>query len=113
MGAAFRRYAAWKTVIGAHGLGTEADVAAALGKAQLSEQERRVAGLVARANLLDVVRHFTLFVTIESETVKVVCRYEQYRDGSRAALRLRTGKTRLQLRRPVSGPFRKTGLQAT
>ena len=48
VGAAFRHYAAWKTVVGADGQGTEAEVAAALGKAQLSEQERLVAGLLAR-----------------------------------------------------------------
>jgi type I restriction enzyme, R subunit len=96
VGAAFRHYAAWKTVVGADGLGTEADMAAALGKAQLSGQERLVAGLLAPANLLDVVRHFTLFMTTEGQTVKAVCRYQQYRAVSRATLRLRTGKTRLQ-----------------
>jgi type I restriction enzyme, R subunit len=96
VGAAFRHYAAWKTVVGADGLDTEADMAAALGKAQLSGQERLVAGLLAPANLLDVVRHFTLFMTTEGQTVKAVCRYQQYRAVSRATLRLRTGKTRLQ-----------------
>lgn len=96
VGAGFRHYAAWKTVIGADGLGTEAEVAASLGKGQLSEQERLVAGLLAPANLLDVVRHFTLFMTIEGQTVKAVCRYQQYRAVNRAVVRLRTGKTRVQ-----------------
>lgn len=96
LGAALRHYAAWKTVVGADGLGTEADVAARLGRPQLSEQERLVAGLLAPASLLDVLRHFTLFMTIEGQTVKAVCRYQQYRAVSRAVLRLRTGKTRLQ-----------------
>lgn len=96
VGAAFRHFAAWKTVVGADGQGTEAEVATALGIAQLSEQQRLVAGLLAPANLLDVVRHFTLFMTTEGQTVKAVCRYQQYRAVNRAALRLRTGKTRLQ-----------------
>lgn len=96
VGAAFRHYMAWKTVVGADGLGTEAEVAATLGKEQLSEQERLVAGLLRPANLLDVVRHFTLFMVIEGQTVKAVCRYQQYRAVGRAVLRLRTGKTRVQ-----------------
>lgn len=96
VGAAFHHYAAWKTVVGADGLGTEADVAAAMGKGQLAEQERLVAGLLAPATLLDVVRHFTLFMTIEGQTVKAVCRYQQYRAVSRAVLRLLIGDTRLQ-----------------
>lgn len=96
VGAAFRHYAAWKTVVSADGQGTEADVAAALGKEQLSEQERLVAGLLRPCNLLDVVRHFTLFMAVEGMTVKAVCRYQQYRAVGRAAMRLRTGKSRAQ-----------------
>ena len=111
VGAAFRHFAAWKTVVGTDGQGTEAEVAAGLaaglaaalgaqtgkpaGQA-LSEQERLVAGLLRPANLLDVVRHFTLFMVTEGQTVKALCRYQQYRAVSRAVLRLRTGKTRLQ-----------------
>lgn len=96
VGAEFRHYAAWKTVGGVAGNRTEADVAASLGRAQLSEQERLVAGLLAPTNLLDVVRHFMLFMTTEGQTVKAVCRYQQYRAVCRALDRLRTGKTRAQ-----------------
>jgi type I restriction enzyme R subunit len=96
VGAAFRHYAAWKAVVGADGQGTEAEAAAALGKAQLSEQERLVAGLLRPANLLDVVRHFMLFMTADGQTVKSVCRYQQYRAVNRAIHRLRTGPTRRQ-----------------
>jgi type I restriction enzyme R subunit len=96
VGAAFRHYAAWKTVVGPDGQGTEAEVAAALGKAQPSEQERLVAGLLRPAHLLDVVRHFMLFMTADGQTVKSVCRYQQYRAVNRAIHRLRTGKTRRQ-----------------
>lgn len=94
VGAGFRHFAAWKTVAGPDGQGTEAEVAAALGKAQLSEQERLVAGLLRPAHLLDVVRHFMLFMAAEGQTVKSVCRYQQYRAVNRAIHRLRTGKIR-------------------
>ncbi len=94
VGAAFRHYAAWKTVVGADGQGSEAEVAAALGKTQLAEQERLVAGLLHPAHLLDVVRHFMLFMAVDGQTVKSVCRYQQYRAVNRAIHRLRTGKTR-------------------
>lgn len=96
VGAAFRHYAAWKTVVGPDGQGTEAEAAAALGKTQLSEQERLVAGLLRPAHLLDVVRHFMLFMAADGQTVKSLCRYQQYRAVNRAIQRLRTGKTRRQ-----------------
>jgi type I restriction enzyme R subunit len=96
VGAAFRHYAAWKTVVGPDGQGTEVEVAAALSKAQLSEQERLVAGVLRPAHLLDVVRHFMLFMAADGQTVKSVCRYQQYRAVNRAIHRLRTGKTRRQ-----------------
>ncbi|CAD5366516.1 Type I restriction-modification system, restriction subunit R [Rubrivivax sp. A210] len=96
VGAAFRHYAAWKTVAGAAGLRTEAEVATALGKAALSPQERLVAGLLAPANLLDVVAHFSVFMSVEGTTVKAVCRYQQYRAVTHAVQRLRSGKTRRQ-----------------
>ncbi len=92
VGATFKHFAAWKTVVPL----TEDAVCQALGKAQLSEQERLVAGLFTPSHLLDVVRHFTLFMNADGATVKAVCRYQQYRAVSRAIERLRTGKTRLQ-----------------
>lgn len=96
VGAALRHYAAWKTVVGVDGQGSEAEVAAALGKSQLSEQEGLVAGLLRPVHLLDLVRHFTLFMDVQGQVIKSVCRYQQYRAVSRAIHRLRTGKTRQQ-----------------
>lgn len=96
VGAAFRHYAAWKTVVGADGQGSEAEVAAVLGKETLSEQERLVAGLLRPSHLLDVMRHFMLFMAADGQTVKSVCRYQQYRAVNRAIHRLRTGATRKQ-----------------
>lgn len=92
IGSGLRHYGGWKTVVPS----TEADVATALGKDKLSEQERLVAGLLTPANLLDVVRHFTVFMTVEGQVIKAVCRYQQYRAVILAVERLRNGKTRLQ-----------------
>jgi type I restriction enzyme R subunit len=92
IGASFKHYGSWKTVVPL----TEEAVSAKLGKTALSEQERLAAGLLTPSHLLDVVRHFTLFMDADGMTVKAACRYQQYRAVSRAIERLRTGKTRLQ-----------------
>jgi type I restriction enzyme, R subunit len=73
-----------------------AEVAAALGKTALSSQEKLVAGMLRPANLLDIVRHFTLFQNVNGRTVKIVGRYQQFRAVQRAVQRMLTGKTRLQ-----------------
>jgi type I restriction enzyme, R subunit len=96
VGAAFEHYAQWKTVVGPNGTGSEIEVAQALGKSGLSEQERLIAGLLAPAHLLDVVKNFMLFMQVGGQTIKSVCRYQQYRAVNRAIARLKTGKTRLQ-----------------
>lgn len=90
IGAELVHYAAWKTVAPR----TETEVVAELGKASLSEQDRLVAGLLAPVRLLDVVRHYVLFMQLEGRTIKVVPRYQQFRAVARALERLRTGKTR-------------------
>ena len=85
-------YAEWKTTEPV----PEADVCVALGVTALSSQERLVAGMLAPERLLDLVRHFTLFMQAESRMVKVVARYQQYRAVHRALERLTTGATRAQ-----------------
>ena len=74
------------------------DLAQSLGKSvsQLSGQELLVAGMLSPANLLDIVRHFTLFTEAGGKRFKIVARYQQYRAVGRALRRLRTGKTRQQ-----------------
>ncbi|HQF54514.1 MAG TPA: type I restriction endonuclease subunit R [Fibrobacteria bacterium] len=94
IGAAFEHFAQWKTVCTPDGTGSEIETAQALGKAVLSEQERLVAGLLAPAQLLDVVRNFMLYMQVNGQTIKTVCRYQQYRAVNRAIARLKTGKTR-------------------
>jgi type I restriction enzyme R subunit len=96
VGAAFEHYAQWKTVVGPIGAGSEIEVAQALGKSGLSEQDRLIAGLLAPAHLLDVVKNFLLFMQVGGQTIKSVCRYQQYRAVNRAIARLKTGQTRLQ-----------------
>nr|WP_279183798.1 HsdR family type I site-specific deoxyribonuclease [Acetobacter syzygii] len=96
IGAALDYYGRWKTVVGPDGTGSEDDVAAALGKKGLSEQERLVAGMLRPAHLLDILRHYLLFMTVDGQTIKTVCRYQQYRAVNRALKRLRNGKTRVQ-----------------
>lgn len=71
-----------------------ADVAQALGKDKLSGQETLVAGMLTPAHLLDIVRHFTLFMEAGGRQVKIVGRYQQFRAVQRAVQRMLTGKTR-------------------
>lgn len=96
IGAAFEHYAQWKTVVGPDGQGSEIEAAQALGKAGLSEQERLITGLLKPAHLLDVVKNFMLFMQTGGQTIKSICRYQQYRAVNRAIARLKTGQTRLQ-----------------
>ncbi|MFW5452917.1 type I restriction endonuclease subunit R [Thioalkalivibrio sulfidiphilus] len=88
--ASFEHYLNWKTVEPR----SEDEVAAELGAKALSSQQRLIAGMLTPANLLDIVRHYTLFTTEGGQTLKLVCRYQQFRAVTRAIHRLRTGKTR-------------------
>ncbi len=92
IGARFAHYLSWKTVAPQR----EAEVAIDLGVADLSAQQRLVAGMLTKANLLDIVRHYTLFMNIGGQEIKLVCRYQQYRGMTRAVERLKQGKTRRQ-----------------
>ena len=96
VGADFEHYAHWKTVVGPDGSGSEIEVAQALGKPAISEQERLIAGLLTPSHLLDVVKNFMLFMQTGGQTIKTVCRYQQYRAVNRAIARLKTGQTRHQ-----------------
>ncbi|ERS81694.1 type I restriction endonuclease subunit R [Halomonas sp. PBN3] len=92
IGARFAHYLSWKTVAPLR----EAEVAIDLGVADLSAQQRLIAGMLTRANLLDIVRHYTLFMNVGGQTIKLVCRYQQFRGVTRAVERLKSGKTRRQ-----------------
>ena len=83
-------------MVGADGQGTEAEVAAALGKAQLSEQEKLVAGMLRPAHLLDMVRHFTLFMQSTGRRSRSSAATSSTAPSTAPSQRLRTGKTRAQ-----------------
>lgn len=69
-------------------------VKAELGKGQLSSQNLLIAGMLRPAHLLDIIRHFTIYKQDHGKTVKVVCRYQQFRAVQAAVKRLVEGKTR-------------------
>lgn len=96
IGAGFAHFSQWKTVVGPDGSGSEQAVAEQLGKAKLSEQERLVAGMLTPAHLLDLIRHFMLFMQVGGQTIKTVCRYQQYRAVNRTVTRMKHGQTRLE-----------------
>ena len=96
IGAGFAHFSQWKTVVGPDGSGSEQAVAEQLCKAKLSEQERLVAGMLAPAHLLDLIRHFMLFMQVGGQTIKTVCRYQQYRAVNRTVTRMKHGQTRLE-----------------
>ena len=73
------------------------EVAASLSRpaAAVTQQELLTAGMLAPERLLDIVRHFTLFMeAVSGRTVKVVGRYQQYRGVHKALWRLIEGDTR-------------------
>ncbi len=59
-----------------------------------NDQQRLVAGMLDRDNLLDLIRTFTLFSTNDKgEVIKIVGRYQQFRAVKLAVKRLMEGKT--------------------
>lgn len=90
--AAFEHYLNWKTVAPR----SEAEVAEELDVGELSSQQRLAAGVLTRPNLLDIIRHYCLFMTMGGQRIKVACRYQQYRAVTAARERLKHGKTRAE-----------------
>lgn len=90
IGADARYYLEWKDTAPV----SLADVQAELGKDNLSSQNKLIAGMLRPAHLLDILRHFTLFHTVSGKTVKIVCRYQQFRAVQYAIDRLLHGKTK-------------------
>lgn len=57
-----------------------------------NDQQRLVAGMLDRSNLLDLIRTFTLFSTNDrGETIKIVARYQQFRAVKLGVQRLLEG----------------------
>lgn len=74
----------------------QTEIAAALGVSQLNSRQMLLAGMLNLENLLDIVRHFTLFKSSGGRTIKIVPRYQQYRAVHGAIGRLLHGATRTQ-----------------
>lgn len=90
IGASSIHYAQWKDTSPV----PMATVAESLGVAQLTAQHKLVAGMLRPAHLLDIVRSFIVFMNARGQTIKVVCRYQQFRAVQLSIQRLLTGKTR-------------------
>lgn len=71
-----------------------ADVQAEIGKEHLSSQNTLIAGALRPAHLLDIIRHFCIYQQVSGRTVKIVCRYQQFRAVHASTERLLHGKTR-------------------
>jgi type I restriction enzyme R subunit len=66
------------------------------GRAGMNTRQQLVAGMLTRANLLQMLRTCTVFMDTDAGTrVKVVCRYQQFRAANKIVQRLRTGATAL------------------
>jgi len=65
-------------------------------KAGLNRRQQLIAGILHPINLLDILRHYTLFTTKHNQRIKIVPRYLQYRAVSKAINRLLTGQTKAQ-----------------
>jgi type I restriction enzyme, R subunit len=64
------------------------------GSSSPNDQQRLVAGMLDPANLLDLIRNFTLFSTNDKgATIKIVGRYQQFRAVKKAIANLRNGHT--------------------
>lgn len=65
------------------------------GASSPNNQQRLVAGMFAKENLLSIIRSFTIFSTTDKgETIKIVARYQQFRAVKKAVKRLLEGKSK-------------------
>ncbi len=92
IGADAQHYLEWKDTASVPLAGVQRE----LGKDALSSQNKLIAGMLRKEHLLDIVRHFTLYQQVSGRTVKIVCRYQQFRAVHAAVHRLLHGKTRRQ-----------------
>ncbi|MCP3818849.1 type I restriction endonuclease [Streptomyces sp. A3M-1-3] len=69
---------------------------------ELTEQQKLIGVVLRPAHLLNIVRHYVIALPVKGSTsgarrIKVVCRHQQYRAVEKMLLKLRTGRTRLDL----------------
>jgi type I restriction enzyme, R subunit len=91
-GGQFEHYLPWKdcypTLL--------SDLAGRFDRAKPSAQQVITEGVLKPEYLLDIVRHFTLFMTVDGRTIKIAPRYQQYRAVVKAMERLDKGKTKTE-----------------
>lgn len=67
------------------------------GESSPNDQQRLVAGMLDRRNLLDLIRSFTIFTEDDKgKRVKVVGRYQQFRAVKKTIARLKEGNNRVE-----------------
>lgn len=91
-GGQFEHYLPWKdcypTLL--------SDLADHFSRAKPAAQQVMAEGVLRPERLLDIVRHFTLFMTVDGRTIKIAPRYQQYRAVVKAMERMENGKTRTE-----------------
>jgi type I restriction enzyme R subunit len=92
IGANYEHFVEWKDTTPR----PQAEIAAELGFTELNSRQTLIAGMLQPANLLDILRNFTLFKTSGRRTIKLVPRYQQYRAVHEAIGRLLHNQTRAQ-----------------
>ncbi|MEP0859255.1 HsdR family type I site-specific deoxyribonuclease [Trichocoleus sp. DQ-U1] len=90
IGANYEHYVEWKDTTPR----PKAEIAAELGVTELNSRQTLIAGMLHPANLLDILRNFTLFKTSGGRTIKLLPRYQQYRAVHEALQRLLHNQTR-------------------
>jgi type I restriction enzyme R subunit len=68
----------------------------ATGTTAPNDQQRLVAGMLSRQNLLDIIHSFTIFRTEDKQTIKIVGRYQQFRAVKKITQRLLNGENPLK-----------------
>ena len=71
-----------------------ADAKAVAGLAEVTAQQRLLAGMFSRENFLDIVQNFIIYEPVEGRLIKKVARYQQFRAANKVIERLKTGKDR-------------------
>lgn len=66
------------------------------GSSSPNDQQRLVAGMFSKQNLLDILKSFTLFMNVGSNTIKIVGRYQQFRAVKMILHRLKNGQSPLE-----------------
>lgn len=74
----------------------DTEAADLIDKSGLNRRQQLIAGMLFPPNLLDILRHYTLYTTKHNRRIKIVPRYQQFRAVYKAIDRLLTGQTKAQ-----------------